>query len=170
MWKTRHLNLHFLTKEYLYLCCHLLVVNKIYTTDRGWEVIGTWLMVWVWIRKISPKNVKFFFPFGPKKISSSWVKKYPGQRRVGPLIYCRSKVSSGQGPSLALRVIVIFSDHRLLWRDSYKDVDHAFTAQGYYYYYPSKAKLVVFLFRDHGKMGWRHVSVCHFFFRPYRWS
>jgi len=40
-------------------------------------------MVWVW--KISPKTAKFFniLPLGLKKISSDWVKKYPGQRRVG---------------------------------------------------------------------------------------
>jgi len=43
----------------------------------------------------------------------------------------------------SVRVIVICSDHRLLWRDSYKGVDHALTpdesilhtAQDYYYYY-----------------------------------
>jgi len=53
---------------------------------------GQLFMVWVWIWKISPKNVKFqFFPFGSKKISSGGVKKYPGR----PLIYCGSKVSSG---------------------------------------------------------------------------
>jgi len=42
-------------------------------------------MVWVTIRKISPKNVKFFnfLPFRSKKIASGRVGKYPGQSRVG---------------------------------------------------------------------------------------
>jgi len=59
-----------------------------------WVRSGKLFMVWVWIWKISPKNVKFFdfFPFGSKKISSGWVKKYPGQS----LINCGSKVSSGR--------------------------------------------------------------------------
>jgi len=55
-------------------------------------------MVWVWVWKISPKNVKFFhfFPFWSKKISS-------GKRRVGLLFTAGQKnawVGSGQGPSL----------------------------------------------------------------------
>jgi len=39
--------------------------------------LGQPFMVWVWVWKISPKNVKFF--------PSGWVKKYTGQRRVGLL-------------------------------------------------------------------------------------
>jgi len=51
-------------------------------------VSGQQSMVWVWICKISPKNVKFFnfFPFGSKKISSGRIKKYPGQRQ-GTLLF-----------------------------------------------------------------------------------
>jgi len=53
-------------------------------------------MLWVWVWKISPKNVKFFnlFPFGSKKISSG--QKVPGSKVGRPLIYCGSKVSLGQ--------------------------------------------------------------------------
>jgi len=59
----------------------------------AWVRLGQPFMVWVWIWKISPKNVKIFnfLPFGSKKISSGRVRKYPGQ----PLIYCGSKESSG---------------------------------------------------------------------------
>jgi len=48
---------------------------------------GQPFMVWVRIRKISPKNVKFFnfFPFGSKKIASGRVGKYLGQSRIGLL-------------------------------------------------------------------------------------
>jgi len=59
-------------------------------------------LVWVW--KISPKNPKFFnFFHWVKKISSSWVKKYPGQRWVGLLSTAGQKyarVRLGQGPSV----------------------------------------------------------------------
>jgi len=50
-------------------------------------------MVWVWIWKICPKNIKFFnfLPFGSKKISSGRVGKYPGQRRVGLLFIAGQK-------------------------------------------------------------------------------
>jgi len=43
-----------------------------------------------------------FFSFRIKKISSDWVKKYPGQRWVGLLFSAgvKSKLGSGQGPSL----------------------------------------------------------------------
>jgi len=46
---------------------------------------GQPFMVWIRIRKISPKNIKFFnfFPFGSKKIALGLVGKYPGQSRVG---------------------------------------------------------------------------------------
>jgi len=55
--------------------------------------LGQPFMVWVWIWKISPKNVKFFnfFPFGSKKISSGRVGKYPGQRGVGLLFTAGQK-------------------------------------------------------------------------------
>jgi len=54
---------------------------------------GQLFMVWAWIWKISPKNVKFFnfFPFGSKKISSGRVRKYPGQRQVGLLFIAGQK-------------------------------------------------------------------------------
>jgi len=49
-----------------------------------------------------PKNIRFFnfFPSAQKK--SLWVsgQKVPGSKASQPLIYCGSKVSSGQGPSL----------------------------------------------------------------------
>jgi len=69
---------------------------------------GQPFMVWVWIWKISPKNVKFFnfFPLG-QKISSVRVRKYPGRRRVGLLFTAVQKyarVGSGQGPFL-VRII-----------------------------------------------------------------
>jgi len=55
-----------------------------------WLGLGQPLMVWV--RKISPKNVKFFnfFPSG-QKISSGRVKKYQGQRRVSLLFTAGQK-------------------------------------------------------------------------------
>jgi len=54
--------------------------------------LGQPFMVWVWIWKISPKQVKFlnFLSFGSKKISSGQVRKYPGRRRV------KSKLGSGR--------------------------------------------------------------------------
>jgi len=57
-------------------------------TLLGSYFLLTWLgwvsNLWVW--KISTKNHKFldFFP-SDQKISFGLVKKYPGQRRVGPL-------------------------------------------------------------------------------------
>jgi len=65
---------------------------------------------WVWFShlwfgpgfwKINPKNPKFF-PLD-KNLSSDWVKKYPGQRRVGLLFTAGqtyAHVGSGQCPSL----------------------------------------------------------------------
>jgi len=41
--------------------------------------------------EISPKKPQFFYPTGPKKISWSWVKKYPGQRQVGLLFTAGQK-------------------------------------------------------------------------------
>jgi len=64
----------------------------------------------VWVRKISPKNSKFckFFHFGTKKITSGWVKKYPGQRRFG-LLFLRvnSMLRSSLGPSLGANYLTI---------------------------------------------------------------
>jgi len=52
--------------------------------------LGQPSMVWVWVWKISPKNVKFFSLRVKKK--SLW----GGSKASRPLIYCKSKVSSGQ--------------------------------------------------------------------------
>jgi len=62
-----------------------------------WLGSGLPFMVWVWIWKISSKNINFFnfLPFGSKKISLGRVRKYPGR----PLIYCGSKLSSGRAGS-----------------------------------------------------------------------
>jgi len=57
--------------------------SKIYVAQVG---SGQPSLVCVWHWKISLLN-----RFGSKKVSSGWVKKYPGQ----PLIYCRSEVCSG---------------------------------------------------------------------------
>jgi len=63
-------------------------------------------LVWVWIWKISPKNVKFFnfFPLDPKNLFGS------GQRRVSLLFTAGQKyaqVRLGQGPSLMYRQGVV---------------------------------------------------------------
>jgi len=62
---------------------------------------GQPFMVWVWILKISYRNVKFFnfFPSGQKKSLrvGSEISRVNGG---WPHIYCGSKVSSGQGSSL----------------------------------------------------------------------
>jgi len=65
--------------------------------------------IWVWIWKISPKNVKFFnfFPFGSKKISSGRVKKYPGQRQVGLLFTAKVVLV----PFLPILTILICTNH-----------------------------------------------------------
>jgi len=67
---------------------------------------GQPFMVWVRIRKISPKNVKFFnfFTFGSKK--SLWVGSESTQVKAGSasyLLQVKSKLGSGQGPSLVPR-------------------------------------------------------------------
>jgi len=56
---------------------------------------GQPFMVWVWILKISPKNVKFFnfFPFGSKKIALGWVGEYPGWSWVGLLFTVGQKLA-----------------------------------------------------------------------------
>jgi len=82
--------------------------SKIFDQGRVnflWLGLGQPFMVWVWIWKIPPKNVKFFnfFPIGSKKISSGQVWKYPGWRQVSLLFTAGqnySRVRSGQGPSL----------------------------------------------------------------------
>jgi len=60
--------------------------------SSGW-VRSAIYMSWVWVWKISPKKINFFhfFPFESKKISSG-----PGLNAGWPLIYCGSKVCSGQ--------------------------------------------------------------------------
>jgi len=58
-------------------------------------------MAWVQIWKISPKNVNFFnFSLRVKKNLFGSSRKVPGSKAGQPLIYCRSKVSLGQGSSL----------------------------------------------------------------------
>jgi len=54
---------------------------------------GQPFMVWVWIWKISPKNVKFFkfFQFESKNIALGRVRKYPGQSQVGLLFTAGQK-------------------------------------------------------------------------------
>jgi len=53
---------------------------------------GQPFLVWVWIWKISPKNLNFFiFSLRIKKISLSQVKKYPGLRRVSLLFTAGQK-------------------------------------------------------------------------------
>jgi len=73
---------------------------------------GQPFMVWVRIRKISPKNVKFFnfLPFRSKKIASGRFGRYPGQSQVGLLFTAgqkQARVESGQGPSLAWILFMI---------------------------------------------------------------
>jgi len=65
--------------------------------------LGQQLMVWVWISKISLKNVKLFnfFPFGSKKYlwvgsKSTWVEG----GLASYLLRVKSKLGLGQGPSL----------------------------------------------------------------------
>jgi len=92
---------------------HLLVYNKIIFFKQSWVFYvmendcqlvmgpgqkfltrdGSAIYDWVWIWKISPKNVKFFkiFLFRSKKISSGRVKKYPGKRGVGLLFTAGQK-------------------------------------------------------------------------------
>jgi len=55
-------------------------------------------MVWVWILKFSPKNVKFFnfFYLRLKKNLFRSGQKVPGSMAGWPLIYCGSRVCSGR--------------------------------------------------------------------------
>jgi len=84
--KTPHVNVIKVSNQiFKFSCCACILVmclGQNFLTRVG---SGQPSMLWVW--KISPKNVKFFnfFLLGSKKISSGWVKKYPSQRRVGPL-------------------------------------------------------------------------------------
>jgi len=60
-----------------------------------------------------PQNPKFFnfLPFGSKKISLGWVKKYPSQRGVSLLFVAGQKyarVGSDQGPSLSNIDLIIY--------------------------------------------------------------
>jgi len=60
-------------------------------------------MVWVWVAKISPKNINFFnfFSLRSKKNLFRSSQKVPGSKAGRLLIYCGSKVSShlvGSGP------------------------------------------------------------------------
>jgi len=59
----------------------------------GLGMVRSAIYGYVWIWKISPKNVKFFnfLPFGSKKTSLGRVKKYPGQRRIGLLFTAGQK-------------------------------------------------------------------------------
>jgi len=64
---------------------------------------GLTFMIWVWILKISPKNVKFFnfLLFGSKKllrVGSESTRVEAGSASY--LMRVKSKVGSGQGPSL----------------------------------------------------------------------
>jgi len=64
--------------------------SKFFYPDRVGS--GQPSMPWAWVRKISPKNVKFYnFFFSDKKKSLR-----VGSKAGGPLIYHGSKVSSGQ--------------------------------------------------------------------------
>jgi len=69
----------------------------------GWVGLGQTYMVWVWIWKMSPKNVKFsiFFPSGQKislRIGSESTRVEGGSASY--LLQVKSKLGSGQGPSL----------------------------------------------------------------------
>jgi len=66
--------------------------------DPGW--VGSDHPSMVWVRKIFPKIVKFFnfFTFGSKKISSKSTRVKGGSASY--LLWIKSKLGSGQGPSL----------------------------------------------------------------------
>jgi len=60
---------------------------------------GQPFMVWVWIKKISPKNVKFFnfFPFGSKKSLRVWSKSTRVKGRLASyLLQVKSKLMWGR--------------------------------------------------------------------------
>jgi len=57
---------------------------------------GQQSMVWVWVWKISPKNVNFFnFLLFASKNLFGLGQKVPWSKAGRPLIYCGSKVCSG---------------------------------------------------------------------------
>jgi len=71
---------------------------------------GQPFMVWVWISKISPKTVKFsnFFPLDKKKllrVGSESTRVEAGSASY--LLQVKSKLGSGQGPSLELWLTII---------------------------------------------------------------
>jgi len=68
---------------FLYQACCSWIVKSPGWVNFLWLGSGQPFMVWVWIWKISSKNVKFFR-----------IKKYPGQRRSA-FYLLRSKVSTG---------------------------------------------------------------------------
>jgi len=64
-------------------------------------------LVWVWIWKISSKNVKFlnFCPSSQKNVIWSG-QKVPRSKQGRPLIYCRSKVCSGRVGSGPISILL----------------------------------------------------------------
>jgi len=80
-------------KEKISFCLVMGLGQKLLTQVRSGQfffaraVSGQPSMVWVW--KISPKTSNFSLCV--KKISSGWVKKYLGQRRVGLLFTADQK-------------------------------------------------------------------------------
>jgi len=73
-------------------------------------------------------------PFGSKKISSGWVKKYPGQRRIGVLFTAGQKYAQaglGQGPSLAwlhfVYLILIHHLPKIYWVEGSSSFEYDFT-------------------------------------------
>jgi len=86
----------------------------------GWVGSGQPFLVWVWIWKMFPKNVKFynFFTFRSKKISSGRVKKYPVKgRSASYLLRVKSKFGLGQCPPLYVDhpFSTFFGNHSNCW-------------------------------------------------------
>jgi len=79
---------------------------------RGWKVIGTWLLVF----KTAPSTSKVN---NQKELTSKVVGSIPGH---GSKFSYPNYIKINKSPSV--RVIMICCDHRLLWQDSYKGVDH----------------------------------------------
>jgi len=73
---------------------------QIIVMGQGQVGVGSAIMVWVWISKISPKNVNFFqiFSLRVKKNCFGSGQKVPGSKPGWPLIYCgvKSKLGSGR--------------------------------------------------------------------------
>jgi len=81
---------------------------------------GQPFMVWVWILKISPKNVKFFnfFLSGQKKLLwVGWESTRVEAGLASYLLQVKCKLGSGQGPSLLSRVRAISSHYGQLFDD-----------------------------------------------------